>query len=169
MGGSTWSYDDFDGWSEVAEVCGTGMRQSPIDIDPATVDAEKPETLIFWNYEKSSKGTFKNNGHTMQFDPDNALAKGINTLSLGLWDDRKLYQLAQFHFHWGSNNSQGSEHTMSGSSYPLEMHLVHVNMKYDGNVTAALENEDGLAVVGIFFEVSENVKFKDRKFFKVSL
>ena len=142
------------------------MSQSPIDIDPESVDAGKPETLIFWNYQKKCKGAFKNNGHTMQFDPyDFMIGNGVNTLSLGLWEGMEWYHLAQFHFHWGSNNSQGSEHTRSGISYPLEMHLVHFNMKY-GNLSEAVKHEDGLAVVGIFVEVSDK---KAKKMFTVCL
>ena len=25
-----------------------------------------------------------------------------------------VYQLAQFHFHWGCNDNEGSEHTING-------------------------------------------------------
>lgn len=31
------------------------------------------------------------------------------------------YQLAQFHLHWGANNNVGSEHTVDGKYYPLEV------------------------------------------------
>lgn len=27
------------------------------------------------------------------------------------------YYLAQFHFHWGSRNNQGAEHTLDGFAY----------------------------------------------------
>ena len=28
-----------------------------------------------------------------------------------------VYQLASFHFHWGCNNGEGSEHTINGKRY----------------------------------------------------
>lgn len=31
------------------------------------------------------------------------------------------YEVAQFQFHWGSNDSQGSEHTTDGRPYPMEV------------------------------------------------
>ena len=31
------------------------------------------------------------------------------------------YRLAQFHLHWGSDDNQGSEHTMDGVRYPMEV------------------------------------------------
>jgi carbonic anhydrase len=53
-----------------------------------------------------------NNGHTVQFN----YAPGSFITSLGT-----NYRLAQFHFH------TPSEHTLDGVSYPLELHLVHVD------------------------------------------
>ena len=31
------------------------------------------------------------------------------------------YTLAQFHFHWGRTNEEGSEHTLDGRASPLEV------------------------------------------------
>jgi len=31
------------------------------------------------------------------------------------------YNLAQIHFHWGTVNSVGSEHTVDGDAYPTEV------------------------------------------------
>ena len=31
------------------------------------------------------------------------------------------YRIAQLHFHWGSDNNKGSEHTIDGNAYPLEV------------------------------------------------
>ena len=48
----------------------------------------------------------------------------------------------QAHFHWGSDPSKGSEHTINGKPHSLEMHLVHQNIANDSN----------LLVVGILFD-----------------
>ena len=37
----------------------------------------------------------------------------------------------------------------------MEMHMVHINTKYTNNVTAAYENPDGFAVIGIFGMVDD--------------
>ena len=62
------------------------------------------------------------------------------------------------HWHWGSDSSKGSEHTIDGKEYPIEIHLVHVNAKYyDANGAPTDETfsmPDGLAVLGIMYEVS---------------
>ena len=31
------------------------------------------------------------------------------------------YRLNEFHFHWGQDSSRGSEHTINGKAYPLEV------------------------------------------------
>ena len=31
------------------------------------------------------------------------------------------YYAAQFHFHWGSDDTKGSEHTVSGKEFPMEV------------------------------------------------
>jgi len=36
-----------------------------------------------------------------------------------------IYDLVQFHFHWGATNDAGSEHLVEGKSYPLEVRLLH--------------------------------------------
>ena len=33
------------------------------------------------------------------------------------------YTLAQFHFHWGSKDSAGSEHGLDSKFYPMEVHV----------------------------------------------
>ena len=62
------------------------------------------------------------------------------------------YQLAQFHAHWGGENSRGSEHTVDGKSFSAELHLVHFNTKY-GDLGNAADKPDGLAVLGMFIKV----------------
>ncbi len=40
------------------------------------------------------------------------------------------------------------------------MHMVHTNVKYLDNSTEALQNSDGLAVVGVFFTESSSEDFE---------
>ena len=43
-----------------------------------------------------------------------------------------------------------SKYKLNLSRFPLEIHMVHINTKYVNNPSAAYENKDGLAVIGIF-------------------
>ena len=31
------------------------------------------------------------------------------------------YKVAQFHFHWGADDTKGSEHQLDGKKYPMEV------------------------------------------------
>jgi hypothetical protein len=64
-----------------------------------------------------------------------------------------VYELWQYHAHWGKDNSQGSEHTLDGKSFAAELHLVHWNKSKYSSPNAAAAEPDGLSVLGIFIEV----------------
>ncbi|XP_038670035.1 carbonic anhydrase 4-like isoform X2 [Scyliorhinus canicula] len=72
------------------------------------------------------------------------------------------YKAVQFHFHWGTDSHPGSEHTIDGEQYPMELHIVHQNEKYT-SFSEALNYDDGLAVLGFLFEESseKNSKITD--------
>ena len=61
------------------------------------------------------------------------------------------YTLAQFHFHWGSSDHGGSEHTLEGEQFFSEVHLVHFKSEY-GTIGDSVDKSDGLAVLGFFIE-----------------
>ncbi|KAL8180345.1 UNVERIFIED_CONTAM: hypothetical protein K2H54_021348 [Gekko kuhli] len=78
-------------------------------------------------------------------------AEQINITKGGFQD---TYRALQFHFHWGDVNKNGSEHTIDGRQYPMELHLVHMNTKYK-TVNEAKGHPSGLAVLSFLFKVSE--------------
>lgn len=63
-----------------------------------------------------------------------------------------VYEFAQLHFHWGDDDSHGSEDEIDGKSYAMELHLVFFKKEYL-NSTAALDHSDGLCVLGTIFTV----------------
>ncbi|KAL1006949.1 hypothetical protein UPYG_G00079540 [Umbra pygmaea] len=133
-----------------------GLRQSPIDIIPgeAVFDAAlKPLNL---KYDPATSIDILNNGHSLQvtYTDDN----DDSTLTGGPISG--TYRLKQFHFHWGASDGRGSEHTVAGSKYAAELHLVHWNIKYPSFGDAASQS-DGLAVVGVFLQVgAENANLQ---------
>ena len=42
---------------------------------------------------------------------------------------KNKYNFAQLHLHWGNTSVAGSEHTVAGARFPLELHLVHYNAR----------------------------------------
>jgi len=166
-----WGYEGVYGaacWGTHVEAC-NGLKQSPIDI-PAKYGGffPKPETtpLRMSNYanvrfgsfsnsmerypgddERVTSGDLMNNGHTAQLDKPVNLGANQGILSGGKLNGN--YQILQLHFHWGANDNQGSEHTVDGKMYPLELHVVHVKV---GEADPVFTPK-GLSVTGFFFEV----------------
>ncbi len=125
-----WAYTGAHGadhWAELSDdftTCASGRLQSPFDIE-ADISAHLPALGL--NY-KSVPMKVIHNGHTIQADQ-----AGGGQLVV----DGKSYDLLQFHFH------TGSEYTIKGESYPLEVHLVHASEAGE------------LAVVGVMFKQGE--------------
>ena len=65
------------------------------------------------------------------------------------------YNILQLHFHWGSDDTKGSEHTYSGREYPIEMHIVHTRSDFT-TLDQILNTATGLAVTGFMFEVDSH-------------
>jgi carbonic anhydrase len=89
--------------------------------------------------------TYKNDGHGYAAKVSFASSLNPNITGGPLGSD--VYTFFNFHIHWPS------EHTLDGESFPAELHIVHYNLKY-GSIGNAISQPDGLAVVGVFFEVS---------------
>jgi carbonic anhydrase len=157
-GGTDWSYaGQGNYWPVTHPFCG-GKRQSPIDIDNSKVFNTDKGSLKFRKYGGIESGTLKNVGSSLKFTPDETAADllpGIDDRNASFLNPMSNYKLLQFHFHWGSTNDRGSEHTVDGQSYAMEMHLVHVKKDYLDDVNEALASPDGLAVVGIMFVVGD--------------
>ena len=107
-----WSYEGANGpqaWARLSPEyakCGSGERQSPIDIrDGMKVDLEP----ITFEYRPSS---FKvvDNGHTIQ-------------ANVGGWNSMRVmgrrFRLVQFHFH------RPSEEAIDGRQFEMVVHMVH--------------------------------------------
>ncbi|MBE9003566.1 carbonic anhydrase [Fortiea sp. LEGE XX443] len=111
------------------ELCYSGKRQTPIDLQLASVKSidNKNQDLLVVNYQPTPLNLI-NNGKTIEVDyqPGSFIDS-----------DRQAYQLLQFHFH------HPSEHHINGKEYDMELHFVHRNQA--GN----------LAVIGVFLKSGE--------------
>ncbi|XP_055032584.2 carbonic anhydrase 4 [Misgurnus anguillicaudatus] len=142
---------DYTTWPKIASQYCNGSKQSPINIVTSDVKANPNLTsFIFTGFDDNS--TFLSIGNVgdsvvVNLDSDVMKIKG--------GDLPGTYTTAQFHLHWGNGTSvNGSEHTVDGKQYPLELHIVNVHSKYNGSVKAAVTANDpsGLAVLGFFIE-----------------
>nr|XP_036675515.1 putative carbonic anhydrase 3 [Drosophila suzukii] len=134
------------------DLCATGKQQSPIAFDIQKTRELKSPRIYFANYNVELKGPIfiKNNGHTISMDIPATINGQPPFISGGRLRGR--YLAKGLHFHWGSPNSNGSEHTINNRRYDAEMHIVHRNAKYIDIIDAA-EKKDGLAVIGVLLEI----------------
>ncbi|XP_016321038.1 carbonic anhydrase 4b isoform X2 [Sinocyclocheilus anshuiensis] len=141
-----------DDWASVATTCGN-TKQSPINIVTKKTLFDNHLTPVkFTGYQDTINTLITNNGHTVQVNlPDRAAISGAN-----LGDNYKAQQL---HLHWGKNGGPGSEHTIDGEKYPMELHIVHIKEKYN-SVEQAINDPSGVAVLGFFYEESQSANKK---------
>ncbi|XP_059614156.1 carbonic anhydrase 7 isoform X2 [Phlebotomus argentipes] len=135
-------------WGEQYNTC-FGKHQSPINIDSLDVLPVNLPPLEFIGFDQQPARTnLTNNGHTvmLEVDTDPQIAISGGPLSGD-------YVFSQLHFHWGDNDTMGSEDMIDSHSFAMELHLVFYKLTYR-NSRAALEHEDGLAVLAFFFEVT---------------
>ncbi|XP_058059546.1 carbonic anhydrase 13-like [Anopheles bellator] len=140
-------------WHRIDARCG-GRYQSPILLNTSSavlVNRKRPLRLNGQTNVPQSI-LLQNDGHSAKFtynwrDGDRP------SLSGGPLKTNYLFQ--QFHFHWGSNSSLGSEHVYDYQRYPMEIHLVFYNGLYS-SFQEASEQADGIAVVGLFYEIYQH-------------
>ena len=101
----------------------------------------------------------------------------------------------QFHFHWGKDSSVGSEHSINGHFFPLEvsslipnkecfiyhllhlisplflsiskMHIVTYDYNYYSNFEEASKGASGLAVIALVFQIDSNIPVNQTMLFKM--
>lgn len=156
-----WAAEDHDEWSYegttgpdawgLIEMSGNNQcamkRQSPIDIEVIRTKYDKSlKPLALTGHDKITPSILGvNNGHTVQLNSNEWTQK----LSGGPLSGE--YKLLQMHFHWGKDSYRGSEHTINGKRYPIELHMVHIA----ANVTDNTNFPGAIAVLGIFFNLSK--------------
>ncbi|XP_053270468.1 carbonic anhydrase 4 [Pleuronectes platessa] len=150
--GIDWCYDlptcNDNNWATIAPKYCNGSRQSPININTTAAKTDENLTeFTFTNFSSTTaQETLENTGKTVKVN----LASGVQISGGGL---SEAYSSLQFHLHWGNGPSiPGSEHTVDGKRYPMELHIVNIKSSYNGNLTQALADSTGLAALGFFIE-----------------
>lgn len=151
--------------------CDTGRRQSPIDLTHKAAVRGDFSPFLFSNYmnpirnaqlaNTGHSGTFGLEYQSMQTDSCHPGSVTCNSSSLiPVQIDNSdpsvtlyggglpgKFVLDQMHFHWGS------EHTVNGVRYGLELHMVHHDARYKTLAEAAAV-KNAVAVLGVLFHVA---------------
>jgi len=153
-----WSYEGHNGpsfWSSLeGNTCG-GNNQSPVNIIESSVIPDQGlKKLRFQNYDQSLNTLdLINNGHSIK------LILNSNDKPMKMTDElNQTYTALQLHFHWTSENVPGgSEHTLNGKHFPIEMHIVHIKDPFK-SLDDVKSIRDGLAVIGVFLQTDNSTE-----------
>uniref|UniRef100_F6PNY6 Carbonic anhydrase n=1 Tax=Macaca mulatta TaxID=9544 RepID=F6PNY6_MACMU len=132
-------------------------RQSPINIVTRKAKMDKKlGRFSFSGYDKKQTWTVQNNGHSVMM-----LLGNKASISGGGLPAR--YQATQLHLHWSNFLDKGSEHSLDGEHFAMEVHIVHEKEKGTSrNVKEAQDPEDEIAVLAFLVEAGpqENKGFR---------
>ncbi|KAH8251098.1 hypothetical protein KR026_011317 [Drosophila bipectinata] len=143
-------------WGEEYARC-TGKHQSPININHVSVKQYSFPKLEFHNFNVEPKSMLvTNNGHTVLVKMSFNKGKAPRVRGGPLAEKSSVgYQFEQFHFHWGENDTIGSEDMIDNHAYPAELHVVLRNLEYP-SFASALGKDHGIAVMAFFFQISSS-------------
>ncbi|XP_042354745.1 receptor-type tyrosine-protein phosphatase gamma [Plectropomus leopardus] len=148
-----WAYSGIygpdEGWASAYPEC-RERNQSPINIvdQDTKVSTEYQElTLEGFDTESSNKTSMKNTGKTVAIMlKDDYFVRGAGLPG--------RFKAEKVEFHWGPNNgSEGSEHSINGRRYPVEMQIYMYNSDDFDSLSAALREKRIIAAMAVFFQV----------------
>ncbi|KAI7807360.1 putative receptor-type tyrosine-protein phosphatase gamma [Triplophysa rosa] len=138
-------------WASAYPECGD-RNQSPVDIldQDAQFSQECQElTLDGFETKSSNRTTMKNTGKTVSI----VLKNDYFVRGAGL---PGRFKAEKVEFHWGSTNgSAGSEHSINGRKFPVEMQIYFYNSDDFDSLSTAIKERRIIAAMAVFFQVGK--------------
>uniref|UniRef100_A0AAV2IXE3 protein-tyrosine-phosphatase n=1 Tax=Knipowitschia caucasica TaxID=637954 RepID=A0AAV2IXE3_KNICA len=150
----TWSYSGTLNqklWGQRYPTCNSA-RQSPVDVDETFTQVRlqyQNLQLEGWERHIAESSVVRNNGTTVVID-----VGGEFFVSGGGLSGR--FRVGRLSFHWGHCNStsEGSEHSLNGMKYPLEMQMYCFDGDRFQSLDEAIASEGRIAALAVLFETS---------------
>ncbi|XP_078137513.1 receptor-type tyrosine-protein phosphatase zeta isoform X2 [Sander vitreus] len=157
-----WSYSgalNQHNWGKKYPPCNSA-RQSPVDIDETFTQVRlqyQNLQLEGWDELTAESSTVHNNGKAVSLRVEGEFFVSGGGLS-------SRFRVATITFHWGHCNatSDGSEHSLNGMKYPLEMQIYCYDPDDFQSLEDAIQGGGRIAALAVLFEISleDNENFR---------
>uniref|UniRef100_A0A8D3DKL5 protein-tyrosine-phosphatase n=1 Tax=Scophthalmus maximus TaxID=52904 RepID=A0A8D3DKL5_SCOMX len=130
-------------------------RQSPVDIDETFTQVRlqyQNLQLEGWDLLTAESSTIHNNGKTVAINVEGEFFVSGGGLS-------SRFRVGRITFHWGRCNttSDGSEHSLNGMKYPLEMQIFCYDPDDFKSLDDAIREGGRVSALAVLFEVGPRV------------
>ncbi|KAI3366938.1 hypothetical protein L3Q82_009579 [Scortum barcoo] len=152
-------------WGKKYPSCNSA-RQSPVDIDETFTQVRlqyQNLQLEGWDRPTAESSTIHNNGKTVAISMEGEFFVSGGGLS-------SRFRVGRITFHWGRCNatSDGSEHSLNGMKYPLEMQIYCYDPDDFQSLDDAVREGGRIAALAVLFEVGRpapEVRLEDNENF----